>query len=813
MDEAGRPTGTNKGKGRRPNNPMSANTTWTEAAIREAIKSFKTAFRSEGLDTELPGFDFDEGHNPEALRQVVGEIGVQRFHHLKLSQLCQLLGLPTDTHDGDLVPIVPFFNTHEMLHGSGSTMANTVGDEHTEAAARLASFNSQLPVSAADLPVPGERFIIRDYQLVAVAAILDRLFRQPEGIDIDPERVAAKAPKSLLSKPSRLVSEDDENDNDNEEAEIEAHDTFDRGGVLLADTVGLGKTIISLSVITTLQSLVTREAGVPHFIQGRKFGVELLPSECLDSQEKRDVATDLPDQPTLIVVPLGLQPHWISELSRFIAPGSFEIYRYHGSTHSRRSFWTPTGVWGQSSMPASRRIIVATAQSVQADFEETVARHADPPLTSEQGRRQLEENEPVRTTKPIENSLFSHRYRIGVVDEAHNYARGGASAMALSQLMKRVYSRLGLTATPIMNHPTDLFHVLRTCGISRLRLPSHTIVLRDLKRLHRSALNSTVEHRSVGKVINQILLRLQNAKMMEGVANRAEMTDAEYDRESTELSEHAKNLCFLVGEFARKGNGMTEKSAYEIALKMKISDLKERYPHYTSEQVTAQRREWERGLFEEEDQRSENADPVAEAERFVTEALVRGVKLVAQYGKPCMIRRDGESKNADGEKFVNLPDPEVQVEYLRLYPHETAILDRTGREVEARLIAEGFNAASKDVFANWGSFWTGYRKATLHATAQQAHSNGEDYTIPADAKWRAFADPVPLWYSSKLDAVIKKIKELEELEKDVRDSDRMKWCIFVHWTSMKPVVQDVSLLFNLKRPLWLDLSVPPFFGP
>jgi hypothetical protein len=73
----------------------------------------------------------------------------------------------------------------------------------------------------------------------------------------------------------------------------------------------------------------------------------------------RSSSSNIPNLPTVLVVPVSLFTQVISELHKYLLPGSFDIFPYQQTWAKRKNWWTE--VFGKSNQPLGRRIIVTVA--------------------------------------------------------------------------------------------------------------------------------------------------------------------------------------------------------------------------------------------------------------------------------------------------------------------------------------------------------------------------------------------------------------------------------------------------------------------
>lgn len=144
------------------------------------------------------------------------------------------------------------------------------------------------------------------------------------------------------------------------------HRAFDGKNVLLMDEVGLGKTMQIVGVIAILTFFREYHEAKGHFpgafSECRIFGVF---RDCFshsraatEDRQWHNKPGNIPDLPSIIVVPKSLHPQFTRELRRYLLPHSFDILPYLGRVETRKDFWST--IWTKSKHALSRRILLAT---------------------------------------------------------------------------------------------------------------------------------------------------------------------------------------------------------------------------------------------------------------------------------------------------------------------------------------------------------------------------------------------------------------------------------------------------------------------
>lgn len=136
-------------------------------------------------------------------------------------------------------------------------------------------------------------------------------------------------------------------------------------GMLIADEVGLGKTFQSaaiMSFLTERQQAELRGYPPPPLI-GAMIYLSIIGIFANLYSAKTPYLGDnnaLGDHPHLIIAPVSLTRQWEDELKSVLKPGSFDIMCYPSSRRDRQAFWGDNSSYRKSSVPPSRRIIIAS---------------------------------------------------------------------------------------------------------------------------------------------------------------------------------------------------------------------------------------------------------------------------------------------------------------------------------------------------------------------------------------------------------------------------------------------------------------------
>ncbi|EAU80360.1 hypothetical protein CC1G_12776 [Coprinopsis cinerea okayama7 len=219
-------------------------------------------------------------------------------------------------------------------------------------------------------------------------------------------------------------------------------------GILLADDVGIGKTIQSAATIAFLANLALRqERGLT------------LPPIIRDFPHLKDFAT-LPALPHLILVPPTLLGQWEHELKCYFRPKSVEILVYGRNASESGSFWSAGGPFQSSKHHPAHKIILASQTTVQREFRSLYSGNRPP--------KSLPWVTPDKLpgyASAAGSTLFGRQYLTVVFDEAQGARNTGQKHSSALQILEQAQVRLVLTATPLQTSTKDISAMGRMVGI------------------------------------------------------------------------------------------------------------------------------------------------------------------------------------------------------------------------------------------------------------------------------------------------------------------------------------------------------------
>ncbi|KAF8889787.1 P-loop containing nucleoside triphosphate hydrolase protein [Infundibulicybe gibba] len=217
-------------------------------------------------------------------------------------------------------------------------------------------------------------------------------------------------------------------------------------GVLVADEVGLGKTVIALSAIAFLNHAIWLKASnkpVPPVL-------EKLPY--LGNSDT------IPKLPHLIVVPGTLVSQWEQEAKKFLLPKKMDILIYTAAKGQQQVFWSKSGPLANSKHEEQQKLIIASHSALQSDFLSCYKA-----VNKARGRKPWDL--PNIHNSDVSNTLFGQRYLTVTIDEIHHMRNVGVKYYACLRLREQTQIMLGLTATPLQTAPKDILAIGRIIGV------------------------------------------------------------------------------------------------------------------------------------------------------------------------------------------------------------------------------------------------------------------------------------------------------------------------------------------------------------
>ncbi|TEB22041.1 hypothetical protein FA13DRAFT_1716383 [Coprinellus micaceus] len=193
-------------------------------------------------------------------------------------------------------------------------------------------------------------------------------------------------------------------------------------GVLLADSVGLGKSLQAITTAAFFIDLCTRQVKnltLPPIIQERPFVADYSP---------------LPSYPTLIVVPGTLLTQWENELKGAFKKKSVDILLYGTGLEEHKAFWSSSGAYGQSAHPPHSRIILASHSALFQDFSAMYGSNRDPEAFA-WDHPDLKHDPEARK----EDTLYGKQYLTTIFDECQDVRNTGPRHSATLMILEPVH--------------------------------------------------------------------------------------------------------------------------------------------------------------------------------------------------------------------------------------------------------------------------------------------------------------------------------------------------------------------------------------
>ncbi|KAF5309269.1 hypothetical protein D9611_015099 [Ephemerocybe angulata] len=191
-------------------------------------------------------------------------------------------------------------------------------------------------------------------------------------------------------------------------------------GILIADGVGLGKTLQAIGVIAFLVDVATRQLmshPIPPIIREQPYLVTHNP---------------IPSRPILILVPGTLIAQWLHELKIAIKPRFIDILLYGSGAIQHKAFWAQGGPYESSKHPPHRRVILASHSAL---YQDSASLYTSP-VTIQSTPWQAPEKLPgYEKCKP--DTLFSKEYLAIVFDESQDVRNPGPRQSAVLSIMEQ----------------------------------------------------------------------------------------------------------------------------------------------------------------------------------------------------------------------------------------------------------------------------------------------------------------------------------------------------------------------------------------
>ncbi|KIM35969.1 hypothetical protein M413DRAFT_32020, partial [Hebeloma cylindrosporum] len=224
-------------------------------------------------------------------------------------------------------------------------------------------------------------------------------------------------------------------------------------GMLLADGVGVGKTVQIMAYISFLINLWTCESKNGGL--GRAKIVKNMPSYMGRGP--------VPNLPHLLVIPNTCVEQWVRELYAFNRKGTVDIFRLPvGSKDVGRFLKDPDSPWNKSKHEMINRIII-TSESTFCTLSGAMWNN-----TASIGQNPPDAPRPVKSGAKYP-TIYDMEFCVTVIDEIHGL-RGKSSRgfVGGNEIRRRSRQVIGVSGTPYLNQPQDPLNIFRIIGIPLL---------------------------------------------------------------------------------------------------------------------------------------------------------------------------------------------------------------------------------------------------------------------------------------------------------------------------------------------------------
>jgi hypothetical protein len=180
----------------------------------------------------------------------------------------------------------------------------------------------------------------------------------------------------------------------------------------------------------------------------------------------RPDSPNIPDAPSIVVLPVSLVNQFVSEFHVYIQPGTFDLMLYLGTWHLRRQWWTD--IYPRSKQSFIQRVVVATSSVSEptlhcARFCKSLGSRSLPLFLSQKAIESdldcvLEFENSAPTSSPLpkaafaslgSTTVFGYQWLVDAGDEVQRYRNVRRGYWSMYGVRERSETMVAMTATPV----------------------------------------------------------------------------------------------------------------------------------------------------------------------------------------------------------------------------------------------------------------------------------------------------------------------------------------------------------------------------